>query len=432
MPQAHDCLQRVRKPSEQSALEVDLAALRARASSSPFGLVAVAPKARIQLWAGDSKLWAWSQGLQASANGDGPLVSDDTLKGLPYHTGKQSLILAGAYPNLLALLTNDAPCASADFAVSTFVRQSAHWSARPLPKRGLSEGNPPHGFVTWMKGGLLIDSAIPNCGAYTSGGTIDEIAENQRGTTFTYLASDGNWSHPTLGLDPTFVAWGASSAGDALSLVGSFAVHPGAAADRVTAPVVVMRRNSAGPFRASAITPQRPPGVASLLTQVREFGSAALLLPPPVRDDGTPPFGCPAEVGDEMGWKGHAGSVFIVSNSETKELAWRTPAEQDCYVPDAVLNAEGVFAIFECPMPPDSVTDAAENYVTRVRYLLHVSLSGGRELTSLPEVGGFTCEPDQIELRPPDDLWVSAACGGGASGSFALFRRGHPQLPLVP
>ena len=429
----HDNLDGVRPAAEQAVLEAELTALAARSAEGSFGLVAVAPKTHIRLWVGGSLVLAWGKGLQASADGDAPLARDEFLNGLNYDADKQYLLMAGSFPNLIALRINDAPCATMEFAVNAFARKNGRWTARAIGNRGNVEGSPPFAFVSWSNGGLMVDSIGSNCGAYTSGGPIGELPDDERGTKLTLLGANGKYSHPTLGVDRMFIVWGASSSGDTLSLVGSYAAPKGHGEDAMLPAAVVMRRHGAHPFRASEIGPKTVLGTISSLQRVREFGKAALFLPSPARDDGTSPFGYP-EMGDEMNSKDNAKSLFIVTNRDTKEVRWRTPALQDCYLPDAVLDREGVLAILECPMPPPTLKVDDENYAIRMRRLLRIRLDGSKELIELPKLahqGELVCEPQRLELRPPDDIWVSATCGNGDSPVAALFRRDHPQTPLV-
>jgi hypothetical protein len=193
-----------------------------------------------------------------------------------------------------------------------------------------------------------------------------------------------------------------------------------------------MRKHGTHPFRATQVGPVTELAYVSMLQQVREFGTAALFLPPPARDDGTPPFGYP-EVGDEMNWKAQAKSLFIITDDGAKELTWRTPVEQDCHLTDAVLDADDVWAIMQCPMLPASLTDAGENSVKRISRLIRIAPDGSKSLIELPKVqreGELACEPEDIELRPPDDIWISATCGNDEAPVAAIFRRGHAQVPL--
>ena len=179
-----------------------------------------------------------------------------------------------------------------------------------------------------------------------------------------------------------------------------------------------MRRRGAGPFEASVIVKVQGPASQSVRTGVREFGAAALVWPPPVRDDGTPVTGALAEGGDELAWKGHASSIFRITDSSTTEVKFRSSSEQDCSVRDAAVVGDNVYAIVACSDGAVRVVRAAAHgEPTRVA------------LPSVPTLGD--CAPRRLTGRAPDELWVLATCAStGKSEMHAVFRRGRAQAPL--
>ena len=101
---------------------------------------------------------------------------------------------------------------------------------------------------------MIVDSQIQACGWATSS-ALERLDEGP-GTTFTAIAPDGTVTHPTLDLDPTFVAWSASSADASLALVGTIGIrHDGGSYVAGTRDVVVMRRSKStgGRFVANVI-----------------------------------------------------------------------------------------------------------------------------------------------------------------------------------
>jgi len=179
-----------------------------------------------------------------------------------------------------------------------------------------------------------------------------------------------------------------------------------------------MRRQGAGPFKASPIVKVDGPASQSLRTRVREFGDAALLWPPPARDDGTPVAGAPAEGGDEVAWKGHASSIFRIADDATTEFRFRSLSEQDCAVRDAALVGVHVYGVVAC-------SDGA----------IHVVLANAHgqpdrlELPPTPALGA--CVPSQIAAAGPHELWVLATCAPpGKPEVHAFFRSGSAQSPL--
>ncbi len=337
-----------------------------------------------------------SGAFRASADGDAPLArGDDALTALPYDPKAQDLWLAGSYPTIFEFRRDDVgePCYAIDRAAA-FVRSGATWT----PVKGFTRDPiPPRDVVAWDGGMLLVDSLIPACGWAT--GSPLESYDHGPGTTFTLVAADGSITHPSLGLDANFIALGASSTGTDLALVGTFGDKKTATRD-----VVVMRRHGNGAFRASVIVRGTGFGVQSSRTRVREFGGAGLVLPPPAHDDGSLVKGAPAEGGDEKTYKGHASSIFVVTDDAVTERAFRGKSEQDCVARDAALDGLAVVAVVACPAS------------TR---LVRIAEDGARSEMPLP---GASCEPSAVDLRAPGDLWVTATCG--------VFRLGHTQTPL--
>lgn len=352
----------------------------------------------------------------AHANGDGALVADadpELAFGAPFDPTKQTVSYAGVAPNLLAFRRKDVPCLVPDEAAMLML-QGNKW--RELRLRG--RVFPPHAFLEWEGGALLVDSQIQACGWATSS-PVERLVQTN-GTVFTHVAMTGALSHPTLGLDSAFMAWGGSSAAQTLALVGTYGIRAHAGAPGFGShDIVVMRRHGQGQFRATIIVKADGIQTQSLRTRVREFGSAALLWPPPVRDDGTPVSGALAQGGDEIAWKGSASLVFRITDEGTTGLTFRSTSEQDCHVLDAALVAEEVYAIVACP-----------NGLARlVRAVAHGEPEHV-ELASLPAMPA--CSPTQVVVRPPDDLWVRAECGPtGKPKGDAIFRRGHVQEPLL-
>jgi len=178
-----------------------------------------------------------------------------------------------------------------------------------------------------------------------------------------------------------------------------------------------MRRHGKGPFKASLIAHATGPASQSQRTQIREFGAAALLWPPAARDDGTAVTGAVAEGGDEITWKGHAGSIFVIKDDTTSEIPFRTASEQDCSVAEATLSGDSVYALVECPSSP--------------LRLVHAAAGAPPETIALPPLGALACVPTQIIARTPTDLWLRASCGGTTQQPeiSAVFRESHAQPP---
>ena len=357
----------------------------------------------------------WNSDLSAHAQGDGPLIADQQPElwvEAPYDPRKQTLTYAGTLPSSFAFRRNDVPCSAVDDS-AVLVLQGRKWREHRLRSRAL----PPHAFLAWNGGALLVDSQIQPCGWATSS-PVEQL-DQATGTVFTQVAKNGTVSPLSLDLDPAFMAWAGSSAEQTLTLLGTYGVRADAGAPAVgSRDIVVMRRHGQGPFKASLIVHADGPASQSVRTQVREFGAAALVWPPPVRDDGTPVTGALAEGGDEIAWKQHAASIVLIKDDSKAELPFRSAAEQDCHVREATLAGDRVYAIVACPSSPAR--------------LVRAGVAVPPEPIAIPALAGLACVPTRILANAPNDLWLRAACGGTSEKpeTTAVFRQGHAQQPL--
>jgi hypothetical protein len=292
--------------------------------------------------------------------------------------------------------------------------QGKRWHEQRLRARDY----PPHAFVEWEDSALLVDSPIGGCGWATSS-PIEQL-DRPRGTVFTQVAPNGVLSHPTLGLDSTFMAWDASSAANTLSLVGTYGVRAdGGAPEFGTHDIVVMRRQGQGTFAASTIVKVNGIPSQSVRTRIRESGPAAVLWPPPARDDGTRVAGVATEAGDEIAWKDRASLVFKISQQGIASLRFRSVHEQDCYAREAAVVGDEVYVIVACP---DELTKLVQA----------VAQGEPQSVDSFTLSGVSVCAPVQVMGLAADDLWVRARCGpAGQPKIDAIFRRGaHPRSSL--
>ncbi len=392
-----------------------------RSSRAPLALVASGRDLTLRVFRSaqtekDLGIRVSGRGFSAHADGDGALVADavpEPSTDAPYNPKKEVLIYAGVEPNLFAFRRKDVPPLAPD-AAAVLVLQGKKWHAHRLPARGVF----PHAFLAWEGGAMLVDSPVQAFGWASS--SILEQLDEPTGTVFTQVDPTGALHHPTLGLDPDFMTWGGSSAEQTLALVGTYGDRANGGIPAFGShDIVVMRRHGQEPFRATVIVKANGPQTQSSRTSIREFGSAALLWPPPVRDDGTPVSGALAEGGDEIAWKGRASTVFRITDAATTEYTFRSASEQNSSVSDAVLVGQDVYAIVQCP-----------NALAR---LVRATADGEPERVELPNVPTFpTCWPTQITVRAPDDLWVRTDCGpAGKQTGSAIFRRGHLQKPLL-
>jgi hypothetical protein len=285
---------------------------------------------------------------------------------------------------------------------------------------------PPFAVVGWKGGALIVSSQIANMGWAMSG--AGEYDPSTPGTTLRLVAPDGTVTRPRLGLAPRFVAWGASSDGTTLSLVGTYALSGDAGP--VSRDVVVVRGNEAGAFETSALV--RWTGPASLRTQVREQGRVAIAWPPPVRDDGTAVADAPTTGGDEPGWKGNASGLFVIGDGKTTRLAFRSVSEGDCSVADAAFADGLVYYVLRCPNGAETALFRFDHDGARQKLVLPALAKGDAGYAT---TGGgpphLPCRPRKLVARPPDDLWVVSDCGPDAAPVPAVFRRGRSQEPIA-
>ncbi|MEP7052108.1 MAG: hypothetical protein ABJB12_17215 [Pseudomonadota bacterium] len=387
-----------------------------------FGLVASGKHLALAIMGDEAKVArvrVWNDSFSAHAPGDGTLVADqepEQWTPAPFEPRTQTLVYASNLLSSFAFRRDNVPCLVKDGS-TLLVLKGKKWREKRLPERTLL----PQAFLAWDGGALFVDSPVGACGWATS--SAIERLDQPTGTVFTQVSSNGATSHPSLDLDPSFMAWAGSRAEQSLALVGTFGIRaePAPGEDVVgTRDIAVMRRHAQGPFKATLIVHAEGPQTQSVRTQIREFGAAALLWPPPVRDDGTKVTDAVANGGDEIAWAGHASSIFLIKDDAAAELSFRSTSDQDCYVQDATLVGESAYAIVACP------SSAAR--------LVRARLGVPPEPIALPPlIDHAPCTPVQIIARAPDDLWVRAACGGTAEKPDvdAVFRSAHPQQPLL-
>ena len=349
-------------PGPVAHAEDHAAAPSASSASSVASAPPPAPAAPRWELVANAKTWPWDDAIS---------------RGLP-HAASASVEVVGELPHAFAFRRDDVPCYAIDNP-QVVVRGATAWGA-PIPLK--REPVPPHAVVAWQGGMLLVDSLIQPCGWATSNPL--EAWTKGPGTTFTFVDARGAVTHPTLDLDPHFIAWDASSTGDDLALVGTFGDPKS-----VTRDIAVVRRHAAGPWTTSVLLHGTGWRVQSQRTGVAEFGGAALVWGPPAHDDGSLVKGAPTEGGDEITWKGHASSIFVIDEHGTRELRFRAPNEGECRVSDAAYVSGDVFAMVRCADGPARLRRVTET---------------AREDVAL------ACEPELIAVHA-GELWMRGACG---------------------
>lgn len=398
-------------PSASTAAIADAAPDVATTSApKPLALVArghglASPTARIDVLG--SRVWISTGDLEATADGDAALVPGaDFAKGTGFVPKKHSLLVVGQWPDLFAFRRNDEPCAVID-EPKVFTGRAGIWTPGPAVR---DIAAPPIGFVAWQGSALLVEGQFSNCGWAMSG--IGPLEAPGPGTSITRLASDGKVDQPTLDLDPNFVAWDVSSGGDALSLLGTMSGRSGAQPRNI----VVMRRTGSGPFKPTVLVKGTGPSMSSLRAHVRELGTVALVWPPPARDDGTP-FAGATMGGDEIAWKGHAATLFVIEGDTHRELKFRAKAEPECRLVDAAIASGVIHAIVACPGADPRFVRFDEGGTPQPVAL------------ALPEAGS-SCRAKSLSVRLPDELWILAECNKGEGAVFRSTSRLDPVVDL--
>jgi len=371
-----------------------------------------------------SRVWLSARNLDAFAEADGALrKGPDILAKFPYKPGEHSMQVVGAYPKLFGLRTKNVNGRLESPEPTLFVYKAEDggpgtWTqGKPL---GMSWY--PHAFVAYREGALVVTSQIQLNSA-------PGYYPPTPGTSLTYLAPDGTLSDPKLDVHPHFMAWGAAAEGSTLTLIGTVAIPPpkhlkdegfgasGANLLRIT------------PDGAKRVPLQTSIGMAleTYHSKVHEMGGRAIAVPP-------------ASLTASEGWKPNGLTVFLVDGDKPRA---RTIGGNDmCTVVDAHHAGDVVYAVRRCygeAMFEDVVRVNADGKTEKLALPRLVKKAGGgfrAASTDAEKKSGSPCSPLSLVVRAPDDVWVTASCGGdqsssGAGGISVVLRRGRPQEPVV-
>jgi hypothetical protein len=420
-----------------AALNDARAALVAASVGDVLSLVAVGsqPGAKLVALRGlGSTVWVSGMGIDAYADGDAPLVAaPDLLKGLSYAPDDR-LVIVGQPPSLFAYRgrnTDPVPVYIQDN--EAYVRAASASGDAWKKVAGFPDQVVAVAFVAWNGGALFIAAQAK---MFRTRAPIPPFEPGHPLFEVVGIAPDGTLTHPQLGIPRDFFPWSAVSDGTTLSLLGSFMV-PSSGGDagnwRYTTnarDLVVLRKRGDGPFQATTVVPMF--AQASMATALRGGGRAALVLPPPLHDDGLHAFGG-GVFQDEPAWKGSASTLFVVAGDEGEvaRLTFRTEAEQDCAVRDATQLGDVTWAVVGCATrQPPWLVRFDSGAATRLS-LPSIALHGGRFGVADAGDTPLPCRPKKLVAREPDDLWIEAECGEPAKPVPAVFRRGRAQAPIV-
>lgn len=392
-------------------------------ASDKLEVVAVGTSAASKvLWLTEhgSRVWLSGRNLDAYAEGDGPLVKGpDWLAKFPYKPGVHSMRVVGAYPHLFALRTKNVNGRLESPEATLFVYTPEEGGPGTWAKaEELSMLGYPHDFVAYRDGALVVDSQIQfNSEPYFN--------PPGPGTTLTYLRPDGKLEHPTLGLHPHFLAWGASSDRTSVSFIGTIMVPPKKGTEDTMFQANgthVVRVTSEGVTTAAV---QRDLGIAmeTYLAHVHDSGGKALAIPPH------------SLLGAEGGWRPNGRTMFVIEGGKATPRAMA--GNDSCAIADAKLMGESIFAIRDCMdeggtqelvrLTPDGKTE---------RVALPKLVKDGKAFrvakTEAEAKQALACKVSSIMVRPPSDLWATATCDGPSVGGLpVVLRNGRPQEPIV-
>lgn len=360
-----------------------------------------------------TRVWLSGRGLDAYADGDGPLKpAPDLLKGLPYDGAKHRIDVAGLYPHLYALRTRKAWTREETPEAAAFVRKGGTWEpAQPLPSP-----QRPLAFLPWGAGALIVWSTVefeaPH--AYT-----------EKGTDAWSIDPGGQVADAKLGIDPRFVAFDASSDGTSLSLL---ATRGGGrrAGERNERGIWVLRGTKE---KGMTALPLVDAPIESLYghAHVVETGASAYVSPP----------------GNVHAWSSPNTAYVVVPGAPPRPR----PIAIGCHdVLQSVLVDVTIYAITSDACRPGQsgrrafVRVTAEGRVEEVSLPRLVAGPGGYRAGAADEKGAVPCEPGRILFRPPGDLWLTLQCAPpvpenadtiAAPPFSAVLRRGHAQTPIA-
>ncbi len=374
-----------------------------------FELVAVGKRSGAKIvWLrsfGD-RVWLSGMGLDAFADGDGPLGSgSDLTAGLPQKP-QENGAYTGQSPLLFALRAQPETFKSDDPPIVSVRDGKGSWSSGKKVRY-----NPPHtwlgqyGFVPWKDGALYMYSQADI-------GTSMMYFANEPGTRFQTISPKGDIEDTTFDVPKEVMAWSADSDGSTLALVGH-RVQGGKSLG-----ISVFRGKEKGAFTETPIIDSpatQDPGML-LALMVREQTKVALAYQTRVIYAGTP-------------MSNLASTLYVIADNakEPKKIEFAPPGKGA--IPAAAYVGGSVYATVEHPKDHFTLMRAADGAAPAPVKL--PSLAKGESGFRVAKDGeaGLTCEATNLFARK-NDLWIQASCSGQGMKLPAVFRLGHPQEPI--
>lgn len=380
-----------------------------------FELVAVGKRSGSKIvWlklVGD-RVWLSGVGLDAYADGDGPLaVGPDLTAGLTQKRG-EAYAYTGSGSNLLFALRTNPEFAKSDDRPTIWVRDGkGPWSSgTKLPHfYGSQNWLNQWGFTRWKDGALFVSAQV------AAVVNMQLPVPNRPGTDFQTISANGEIKDIAFDLPRDVMAWTADSDGTTLSLVGYRAKNMKATG------ISVFRGDEKGPLEETPILDdpgtQDPRALFSVV--VREQGKAALAY------IAERPYGAaPLEK--------LATTVFVVGAKDDAAKGPRkivfAPPGKGAVVAAAYVGSSIYATVMHGEHGQLSRATLREE-PTPVKLPSLAKDANGFHVAKDGEVG-LGCEPRDLFARK-DDLWVQATCSGPGTKVPAVFRLGRAQEPIV-
>jgi hypothetical protein len=377
-----------------------------------FELVAVGKRSGSKIvWLrliGD-RVWLSGMGLDAYADGDGPLAtSPDLTQGLKQKPG-EGYDFTGSGDNLLFALRTSPETAKSDDPPTVWVRDGkGPWSSGTKVPHFYGAHNflNQAGFTRWKDGALFVSGQV------AAGTNMALFAPNAPGTVFETISPKGEINDIAIDIPKEVMAWAADSDGTTLALVGYRAKNLKATG------ISVFRGDEKGPLTETPIIDdpgtQDPKALFSIV--VREQGKAALAYI--VRE----PYGGGA-------LNKLATTVFVVGDKakEPRKIAF-APSGKGAVVAAAYVGSSVYATVKHNEQHQLSrAADGAEPTPVKLP-----SLTKGANGFHVAKEGeaGLTCEASDLFARK-NDLWIQAICSGQGMKVPAVFRLGHAQEPIA-
>jgi hypothetical protein len=349
------------------------------------------------------RVWLSGNGLDAYADGDGPLVpAPDLLKGIAYEPKNHRLQVVGAYPRLFALRTKIVEVRGHSEEPTAFVFQNPGWKeAKPFERQ-----DAPWSFVPWGDGALLVWSQ-------NMGNAHASYSPDHPGTTFAAVGPDGSVSDAKLPIDRSFMAWSADSDGTYISILGAKGIP-----DAVSKTVLVVR-GTKDTLHTTELFTGPTVGMHAFRTSVRETGAAAVVAP-----------NVDYMANETFMWKTGPTKVHVVSEGQARPQAMT--ASFSCRIIDADLRGTTLYGQKECLEQKENALMKSEAGAKAESIKLPALVAkdaGGFRKAKTGEAKALTCRAESFVLRGKDDLWIVASCGD--DDVRAVFRMGLAQEPIV-